>query len=110
MALSEDAMNVWQTRKDDYSIVQCAMLYGLELGLQRRFEHHGAYQMFQELKLVFQAHARGKRYDTFDKFYSCKVEENGPVSEHVLRMSEYYDHLNKVGVRLPNKVVIDRVL
>ena len=28
-----DAMNVWQTRSDDYSIVQCAMLYGLELGL-----------------------------------------------------------------------------
>ena len=30
-----DALNVWQTRSDDYSIVQCAMLYSLELGLQR---------------------------------------------------------------------------
>ena len=37
-----DALNVWQTRSDDYSIVQCAMLYGLEPGLQRRFERHGA--------------------------------------------------------------------
>ena len=27
-------MNVWQSKADDYSIVQCAMLYGLELGLQ----------------------------------------------------------------------------
>ena len=26
---SADVMNVWQTRSDDYSIVQCAMLYGL---------------------------------------------------------------------------------
>ena len=25
-----DVMNVWQTKADDYSIVQCAMLYGLE--------------------------------------------------------------------------------
>ena len=33
-----DVMNVWQSKADDYSIVQCAMLYGLELGLQRRFE------------------------------------------------------------------------
>ena len=33
---SEDVMNVWQIRKDDYSIVQCAMLYDLELGLQDR--------------------------------------------------------------------------
>ena len=52
-----DVMNVWQSKADDYSIVQCAMLYGLESGLQRRFERHGAYEMFQELKLIFQANA-----------------------------------------------------
>ena len=27
---SLDVMNAWQARSDDYSIVQCAMLYGLE--------------------------------------------------------------------------------
>ena len=52
-----DVMNVWQARSDDYSIVQCAMLYGLESGLQRHFERHGPYEMFQELKLIFQANA-----------------------------------------------------
>ena len=41
-----DVMNVWQSKADDYSIVQCAMLYSLEPGLQRHFEHHGAYEMF----------------------------------------------------------------
>ena len=45
-----DIMNVWQSKVDDYLIVQCAMLYGLEPGLQWRFERHGAYEMFQELK------------------------------------------------------------
>ena len=45
-ASSADVVNIWQARSDDYSIVQCAMLYGLEPGLQRRFEHHGAYEMF----------------------------------------------------------------
>ena len=52
-----DVMNTRQSKADDYSIVQCAMLYGLEPGLQRCFERHGAYQMFQELKLIFQANA-----------------------------------------------------
>ena len=52
-----DVMNIWQTKADDHSIVQCAMLYGLESGLQSRFERHGAYEMFQELKLIFQANA-----------------------------------------------------
>ena len=32
-----DVMNTWQSKVDDYSIVQCAMLYGLEPGLQRHF-------------------------------------------------------------------------
>ena len=32
-----DVMNVWQSKTDDYSIVQCAMLYDLEPGLQRGF-------------------------------------------------------------------------
>ena len=54
---NQDLMNAWQSRADDYSLVQCGMLYGLESGLQRCFERHGAYEMFQELKLIVQANA-----------------------------------------------------
>src|SRR6266496_4441086 len=105
-----DVVNVRQTKSDDYSIVQCAMLYGLESGLQRRFERHGAYEMFQELKLIFQENARVERYEVSNKFYSCKMEENSSVSEHVLKMSGYYNHLNQLGVELADDCVIDRVL
>ena len=86
------------------------MLYGLVPGLQKCFEHHGAYKMFQELKLVFQTHARVERYETSDKYFAYKMEENSSTSEHVLRMSGYYNHLNQVGVNLPDKIVIDTVL
>ena len=65
-----DAMNVWLDQYDDYLIVQCTMLNGLELGLQRRFERHGPYEMFQELKLIFQANTRVERYEVSNKFYS----------------------------------------
>ena len=40
---NQDVMNAWQQRADDYSLVQCSMLYSLEPGLQKRFEQHGAY-------------------------------------------------------------------
>ena len=66
--------------------------------------------MFQELKLVFQAHGRVERYETSDKFFACKMEENSLVSEHVLRVFGCYNRLNQVGVNLPDKIVIDRVL
>ena len=32
-----DVMNVWLAQYADYLIVLCTMLYGLELGLQKRF-------------------------------------------------------------------------
>ena len=66
--------------------------------------------MFQELKIIFQTHARVKRYETSNKYFAYKMEENSSTSEHVLRMSEYYNHLNQVEVNLPHKIVIDRVL
>ena len=80
-----DVMNVWPTRYGDYLIVLRTMLYGLESGLQRHFECHGTYETFQELKLVFQAHARVERYETSDKYFAYKMEENSSTSEHVLR-------------------------
>ena len=66
--------------------------------------------MFQELKLVFQTHARVKRYETSHKYFAYKMEDNSSASEHVIRMSGHYNHLNQVGVNLPDKIVIDRVL
>ena len=86
------------------------MLYGIEPGIPKRFECHRAYKMFQELKFVFQTHARVERYETSDKYFAYKMEENSSTSEHVLRLSEYYNRLNQVGVNLPDKIVIDRVL
>ena len=64
-----DVMNVWLAQYDDYLIVLCTMLYGLESGLQIHFERHGPYEMFQELKLIFQANTRVERYEVSNKFY-----------------------------------------
>ena len=66
--------------------------------------------MFQDLKLTFQANARIERYEVSNKFYSCKMEENSSVSEHILRMSGYHNYLTQLGVNLLDDSVIDRVL
>ena len=66
--------------------------------------------MFEELKMVFQAHAQVERYDVSDKFFSCKMEENSSVSEHILRMSGLHNRLSQLGVNLPDDAVIDRIL
>ena len=66
--------------------------------------------MFQELKFVFQTHARVKRYETSDKYFASNMEETNSTNEHVLRLCEYYNHFNQLGVNLLDKIVIDRVL
>ena len=66
--------------------------------------------MFQELELVFHTHAHVERYETSDKYFAYKMEENSSTSEHVLGLSGYYHCLNQVGVNLPDKIVIDKVL
>ena len=60
--------------------------------------------------MVFHMHARVKRYETSDKYFAYKVQENTSASEHVLRMSGYYNRLNQVGFNIPDKIVIGRVL
>ena len=86
------------------------MLYSLEPGLQKHFERHRSYEMFQELKLVFQTHARVERYETYDKYFAYKMEENSSTSEHVRRLTGYYNCLNQVGVNFLDKIVIGGVL
>ena len=66
--------------------------------------------MFQEMELEFQARARVERYETSNKILACKMKENSSVGEHVLRLSGCYNRLNRVGVDLPDKIVIDIVL
>ena len=66
--------------------------------------------MFHELKLILQANARIERYEVSNKFYSCEMEVNSSVSEHILKMSRYRNHLTQLGVNLSVDSVIDKVL
>ena len=79
---AEDVRNIYAARSEDHEIVKCGLLYGLGPKLQKRFEHHGVHQMINDLKAMFQTQAKAS-----SKFFSCMMEENSSVSEHVLKMS-----------------------
>ena len=53
----EDEQRVFESRQDDYTIVQCAILTSLEPELQKCFEHTGAFEVLEELKTMFQIQA-----------------------------------------------------
>ena len=82
-------------------------LNGLELRHRRWFlKRRETYEMFRGLKLGFQARAHVKRYETSDDFLSLQTKERSSIVELVLRLSEYNNHLNRVGVDLPDEIVM----
>ena len=54
----------------------------------------------------FQARAHVKRYKTSDEFLNLQTKEKNSIVELVLRLSEYYNHLNRVGVNLLDEIVM----
>ena len=51
---------------------------------------------------------RGMRPPT--RFFACKMMENSSIVELVLKLFGCFNRLNRVGVDLPDKIVIDIVL
>ena len=83
------------------------MLNGLELRHRRRFrniaEHMRCFEGWNwDFRLV--PTSRGVRPPTI--FLACKLREKSSIVELVLRLSEYNNHLNLVGVDLPDKTVM----
>ena len=107
---TEDDKNVYGSRSDDYIIVRCGILQSLEADLQKRFENHGAYEMVEELKTMFQTQDRAERYEISEKFFTCKMEEHSSVSEHAIKMTCYTQRLEQLGCKIPDELKTDRVL
>ena len=54
----------------------------------------------------FQARAHVKRYKTSDDFLNLQTKEKSSIVVLVLRLSEYNNRLNRVGVDLPDEIVM----
>ncbi|KAK1631589.1 hypothetical protein QYE76_005904 [Lolium multiflorum] len=102
----DEVKNVYQTRKTQYSQVQCAILCSLEAELQKRFESHDPCELVRELKAIFETHAAVESYEASKHFFGCMMEQGSSVSEHVLKMSGHAKKLSDLGIVIPNQLVL----
>ncbi|KAK1629066.1 hypothetical protein QYE76_003381 [Lolium multiflorum] len=107
---TDEVKNVYETRKTRYSQVQCAILCSLEADLQKRFEHHDPHELVNELKAIFETHAAVECYEASKHFFSCMMEEGSSISEHMLAMTGHAKKLSDLGIVIPNRLGINRVL
>ncbi|KAK1600861.1 hypothetical protein QYE76_017948, partial [Lolium multiflorum] len=82
----------------------------LESDLQKRFEHHDPHELMKELKTIFETHAAVECYEASKQFFSCMMEEGSSVSEHMLAMTGHAKKLSDLGIVIPNRLGINRVL
>ncbi|KAK1681588.1 hypothetical protein QYE76_042436 [Lolium multiflorum] len=82
----------------------------LEADLQKRFEHHDPHELVNELKTIFETHAAVECYEASKHFFSCMMEEGSSVSEHMLAMTGHAKKLSDLGIVIPNRLGINRVL
>ncbi|KAK1604804.1 hypothetical protein QYE76_028477 [Lolium multiflorum] len=107
---TDEVKNVYMTRKTRYSQVLCAILCSLESDLQKRFEHHDPHELIKELKTIFETHAVVECYEASKHFFSCMMEEGSSISEHMLVMTGHAKKLSDLGIVIPNRLGINRVL
>src|SRR4051812_36146747 len=106
-----DEKVVYQSRKNDYSVIKSTMLFAMESDLQNRFEEFlGPFEILEELKTMFQTQDRSDRYEISEKFFNCKMEEGSSVSEHAIKMTGYTQRLEQLECTIPKELKIDRVL
>ena len=107
---TEEAMNLFYQRSDDYIAVQCAMLAAMEPELQKRFENWGPFETINELKGMFQQQARAERYEISQALLDCKMAEGSSVSAHVIKLHGYVQRLEALGVPFPMEFGTDLIL
>jgi hypothetical protein len=86
------------------------MLFAMESDLQECFEKMSAFEIITDLQAIFAPQARAERYEASKLFFSSRMDEHSSVSEHVVKMSGYVQHLNTLECKILDELAIDRVL
>ena len=89
--------NVYQTKLDDLTAVQCLMIACMESELQRRFETTEPYLIIHDLDALYAKHARTERYEATHALWNCKMKEGTPISEHVIKIMGFGQRMTQLG-------------
>lgn len=107
---TDEAVNLFQQRSDDYITVQCALLAAMEPELQKRFENWGPFETVTELKGMYGKQARAERFEISQALLDCKMVDGSSVSAHVIKLHGYVQRLEALGVPFPPELGTDIIL
>ena len=107
---SQDDKNVYATKVDDHTAVQCLMLTCMDTELQKRFENFTVFDMVTQLNALYLKQARTERYEITKQLWECKMAEGSSISEHVIKLVGYAQSLSALGFAIPTTLGTDILL
>src|SRR6266540_6139385 len=99
--------DAYKKHSDDAVNATCLMLATMNSELQKQFENMMAFDIVVQLKNLFQAQTRVKRYEMTKALHECKMAEGASVSTHVIKMIGYIDNLERLGFPYNRDLAID---
>jgi hypothetical protein len=86
------------------------MLASMEPDLQQQSKNIEAFNMIENLKSMFQMHARTERFNVWRSLMDCKLKEGDPLSPHVIKMIGNMQALDRLGFPLGDELSTDTIL
>ncbi|GKC94495.1 hypothetical protein Tco_1159937, partial [Tanacetum coccineum] len=93
--------NAYTRRVAEQQEVSCLMLVSMTPEIQKNLEDRTAFEILQELEIMFQQQAEQELFETVKAFHACKQEEGQSVSTYVLKMKAYLDQMERLGYPMP---------
>nr|GEX44314.1 hypothetical protein [Tanacetum cinerariifolium] len=95
---SQDTRDAYEALYDAQNEVACLMLGSMSHELQT-IKNYKAYDMIQELKTMFEEHAKQELFETVKAFYAYKQEGGQLVSSYLLEMKSHMDTLELLAMQ-----------
>ncbi|GJT93556.1 hypothetical protein Tco_1082401 [Tanacetum coccineum] len=106
----EAAKNAYQRHVSDLLDVGCIMLATIVHEVQDNYMDVGAFDLINQLRLIFQTQARIERFDDIVNLSNCKMAEGSPMSAHVIKMIGHISRLERLSHAIAPKLAIDFIL
>ncbi|GJY88659.1 hypothetical protein Tco_0503287 [Tanacetum coccineum] len=107
---TKEKMDTFETRIQEHDEVSCIMLMTMSPELRKQFENFIAYDMITVLEDMFQQPARQDLYECTKALVSCRMQESGNLSGHVLGMKILMDRIEWLGFPIRREFATDIIL
>ena len=108
--MAQDIMNVFVSRKDDFSVVKMLMLSCMDPVLQKRYERFSTFEIIEALDILYHKPDSAKVHEMTKAMKECKINKKSLVDEQDVRLANYYDSIAQVGFNFPKTPGNDLIL